>query len=75
MNQSHGTAITCVDRYKPALQDIGTPGGMYLSISLCRSIQRCAVIFPASGMKHSRDDLLGEVMRMLRLLSAQAKSK
>ena len=45
--------------------------------------------FPASGMEHSqddprealdpqdggRDDLIGEVMRMLRLRSAQAKSK
>ena len=26
-------------------------------------------------MKHSQDDLLGEVMRMLRLRAAQAKSK
>jgi len=33
---------------------------------------------PFGGLRHRselRDDLLGEVMRMLRLLSAQAKSK
>ena len=61
----------------------------YNTILQYRSSQRCTAIFPASGMKHSqddprrslrppdggRDDLIGEVMRMLRLRSAQAKSK
>jgi len=59
------------------------------TISHYRSTQRCAAIFPVGGMKHSqedprrplhppdggRDDLLGGVRWMLRLRSAQAKSK
>ena len=61
----------------------------YNTTSHYRSSQRCAAIFPVGGMKHSQDDprrslrppdggrndLLAEVMRMLRLLSSQAKSK
>jgi len=36
------------------------------TISHYGSTQRCAAIFPVGGMKHSQDDLLGEVMRKKR---------
>ena len=73
----------------PAGRRTGQPHRRSITISHYRAAQRCAAILPASGMEHSQDDprrslrppdggrdnLIGELLRMLRFLSAQAKSK